>query len=304
MAAQQLRHWCFRYSNPTETSDELIELFKKEPQLRYVVFQKEKGEEGGHIHYQGYVEFKRPKRLGGLKKIHKSIHWEQRRGTREQARDYCMKEDTREDGPWEFGDFGLTPGARTDLADLYKLAREEKTLLAVAEAMPGPYMRAYKAVQHVRQLEAFDKPNRTTDLEVVLLFGPPGSGKTRMVYHDSPDVYAIPIGKQLWFDGYRGEKHVLIDDFSGNMRLVDTLRLLDRYPIQVPIKGGHVWWCPDKIYLTCNVHPLDWYDYTKRKDSYQALTRRIHRVIQFHEDGDFFELEPDEKQEFFISRNQ
>lgn len=303
----QARNWCFRYSNPTESADELIELFKtKDSSTRYISFQKERGEEGGedgHIHYQGYVEFSKQKRLAALKKIHNSIHWEVRRGTRDEARNYTRKEETRIDGPWEFGEWEQTRGERTDLQELYKLARTSKTLSEVAEAMPGSYMRHYKAVQHVRQMAAFDKPTRTEDLQVILFYGPPGLGKTRHAYEEAPDLYAIPLGKQLWFDNYCAEKDVLIDDFSGNLRLVDTLRMLDRYPVQVPIKGGHVWWCPTRIYVTSNVHPRNWYDYSQRKDSYRALTRRFSRVVMFSEDQEPQEFVGDEVADFFNSFN-
>lgn len=295
----QARNWCFRHANPTETADELIELFKADKRTRYLVFQKERGEENGLIHYQGYCEFSQPVKLGGLKKIHNGIHWEVRRGTRDQARDYCIKEETRIDGPWEFGEWGQHKGQRNDLEKLYKLARTSQTLLEVAEACPSSYIRYYKAVQHVRQIQAFDKPTRTTDLQVILYYGPPGIGKTRLAYEKAPDLYAIPLGKQLWFDNYAGEPDVLIDDFSGNLRLVDTLRMLDRYPIQVPVKGGHVWWCPTRIFITSNVHPRKWYDYSQRADSYRALTRRFTQVIRFSDDEEPQVFEDKEVVDFF-----
>jgi len=282
----QQRNWVFTLNNPTETEkpEDLIEkVFTPEQKVRYVVFQKEKGDEGTE-HYQGYVEFSTPKRLAAVKKLLPRAHWEARRGTADEARDYCMKDDSRVNGPWESGTFTKTPGKRTDLEDLYKLARSTATLAEVADACPGPYMRHYKAVQHVRQLAALDKPTRTEDLKVYVLYGAPGLGKTRTVYNKFPDVYSVPLGKDLWFDNYKGERIVLLDDFSGNLRLVDCLRLLDRYPIQVPVKGGFVWWCPAKIFITCNVHPRNWYDYTTRQDSYKALTRRIYKVWHLEED--------------------
>jgi len=185
------------------------------------------------------------------------------------------------------------------LEALYKQARTAKTLLEVAEACPSQYIRYYKAVQHVRQIEAFDKPTRQSDLKVFLYYGPPGTGKTRLAYETAPDLYAIPLGKTLWFDNYAGEPDVLIDDFSGNLRLVDTLRMLDRYPIQVPVKGGHVWWCPTTIHITTNVHPRNWYDYSKRADSYRALTRRFTKVIHFLDDETKQEFEGQELINFF-----
>ena len=35
-------------------------------------------------------------------------HHEQRRGTRDQARDYCRKVETRVEGPYEFGEWMVT----------------------------------------------------------------------------------------------------------------------------------------------------------------------------------------------------
>ena len=37
------------------------------------------------------------------------------------------------------------------------------------------------------------------------LYGPPGTGKTRFCYDTCPDLWAIPLGKNLWFDNYQGE---------------------------------------------------------------------------------------------------
>lgn len=293
------RTWCFTYNNPTESADELIAHLQTFPKIRACVFQKEQGEEGTP-HYQGYLELTSVHRLAGMKKILATAHFEIRRGTRDQARAYCQKEESRVDGPWEFGDWPAGgQGQRTDLEALYKAARTKKTLLEVAEEAPSAYLRYYKAVQHVRQIEALSKPTRTTDLEVILHIGSPGCGKTRRCYDEAPDLFATPVGKQLWLGDYAGESTVLLDDFSGNLRLVDTLRMLDRYPIQMPIKGGHVWWCPNRIYITTNEHPRNWYNYDKRTDSYKALARRIHKVVQFHEDGEIQEFAGETLAEFF-----
>jgi len=140
------------------------------------------------------------------------------------------------------------------------------------------YNRCYKAVDRLRSLMP---PTRTTDIEIHLYVGEPGTGKSRAARDLFPDIFANPVGKDIWWDGYYGQRYVLIEDFNGEMRLVDLLRYTDRYPIQVPKKGGFVWWCPDVIIITTNYHPKGWYDYQTRKASEQALRRRFTHLWDF-----------------------
>lgn len=98
MTTKQSKNWVFTINNPTNTED----CPKDWPGYRYIVYQREKGETGTE-HYQGYVIWKSNKTLTAVKKIHKTAHWENRMGTHKEAKDYCMKEDTRMEGPWEYG---------------------------------------------------------------------------------------------------------------------------------------------------------------------------------------------------------
>ena len=52
-------------------------------------------------------------------------HFEPRRGTRDQARDYCRKAETKVDGPWEHGAFGA---GGQDAALTYLQSRKLLTL--------------------------------------------------------------------------------------------------------------------------------------------------------------------------------
>jgi len=286
-----VRNYCFTINNPTQTPQELYDAF--EPLCKYLVVQKEQGL-SGTVHYQGYIELNKTMRHAGLSKIVRA-HYAARAGTREQARDYCMKEDTRIEGPWEFGEFGKTRGARSDLDSVARLVQEGKTNKEIYEISPGTTLRY---LTHINKLRSIFRPNGT-GVEVHLLYGPPGTGKTRFCYDTHPELWAVPLGKNLWFDNYQNEENVLLDDFSGQLSLTDCLRLLDRYVIQVPIKGGFVWWNPMKIMITTNVHPRDWYDYSSRSDSYLALQRRIHFVWEFKKDVDFDALNCTPHDDFF-----
>ena len=88
--ASRSRSWVYRWSNPDP------QYFDKPlfDDCKYSVHQVEKAA-SGLIHLQGYVEFKNQKRFTTLKNAYPEIHWEIRKGSQQQARDYCMKTETR-----------------------------------------------------------------------------------------------------------------------------------------------------------------------------------------------------------------
>jgi len=292
VAMAKVRHWCFTAYSLPEPDGSGFSVPDTHIDFVYCVYQAEQCPDTGRLHYQGYIEFKKQKTMSQVKALctDNTMHLESRKGTRQEARAYCMKEDTRYPGA-EFLEFGVwkdvAQGKRSDLDDIYKKVKEGRTCREIADAHPGSYMRYHKAIAHVRQLEVVDKPTREVDLSVMLMIGKPGTGKTRFAYSMSEEqgstIWAVPVkaGKTLWFDNYQGEDIVLLDDFSGGMALDQFLRLVDRYPVQVEVKGGHIWWCPKRIIITTNVHPKDWWDYSKRADSLAAVKRRIHQVANF-----------------------
>lgn len=90
--------------------------FDADKYVKYCVCQLEKGEQGT-LHLQGYVELHDAKTLKWLKlNFSWDAHFEPRKGTAQQARDYCRKDDTRQSGPWEFGEWTpIRQGQRTDI---------------------------------------------------------------------------------------------------------------------------------------------------------------------------------------------
>lgn len=110
------RNYCFTVNNPLE--DVPLEFPST---VKYAVYQLECGAQGTK-HYQGYMELDKPHTMTAVKKwegVWEKAHLEKRLGTRDQARAYCMKADSRVLGPWEHGEFtGHGAGSRTDLAEV------------------------------------------------------------------------------------------------------------------------------------------------------------------------------------------
>lgn len=134
--AAPARAWCFTINNPSFPTSDL----PRPDAARYIVWQRERGEQGT-VHLQGYVELTKPQRMAALKSTWSTAHLEPRRGTREQARDYCMKADTRDDGddagPFEFGSFAAGgSGARNDVRAVLEALKEGKSKREIYEEFP------------------------------------------------------------------------------------------------------------------------------------------------------------------------
>lgn len=296
---ERKRNWVITINNPQESPNDLLERLPALTNFRYLVFQKELGEEGTD-HYQGYMEFTNAKSLSWMKSnVCPRGHYEARRGSRDQAREYCMKEESRTDGPWEAGEWA-SQGTRTDIKtfkDEILLGKRQRDLLDTHTLQMAKFPKFYGTVKSLyrprREPESF--------VGVILLYGAPGKGKTRYVVENYPDYWEAAIGSGLqWFDGYDMHNVVLLDDFAGkmsNVRLDTTLKVLDRYVRQVPIKGGHVWWKPNLIFITTNIHPRSWYNWQDREAHYAALGRRIKEIYWYKQDDTVEHIE--DKEDFF-----
>lgn len=104
----QAKHWTFTLNNPTEGDQDALRTLGSN--VPYLVFGREVGA-NGTPHLQGYVDFGRRVRFNAAKDyIGANAHIEIKRGTPQQAADYCKKDGDFE----EFGDLKKQQGKRTD----------------------------------------------------------------------------------------------------------------------------------------------------------------------------------------------
>lgn len=252
--------------------------------IRYLVYQLEMTA-AGKLHVQAYVEFYDAARVSQAKDRlgDNSLHSEKRKGTRTQARDYCMK-----DGSPYFavnypewathggriigtdviqqGAFRSKQGQRTDLDQVTDLIKEEASEIEIFDNCPSQYLKYSTGIRRARALYARKRCNKWKPIDVHVLWGDTRSGKTRKVYdlHGPQNVY-IPTYSQsankFWFDGYDGQSILLINEFYGQTRTSIMQELLDNYRIQVETKGGTTVSNWDTIYITSNCHPREWYSH-------------------------------------------
>lgn len=272
------KHWCFTWNNYSnddkqqlgERATELLESGR----IAYLIYGEEVGE-SGTPHLQGFISFTKRTTIHAAKQVlHNTVHLEQARGTPSQAAEYCKK-----DGSYtEFGKCPKGRGGRSDLEQLSDRILAGATAKEIQEEFPGQYLRYRQNIlATIRDLQ----PERTEPTHVVVLWGRTGAGKTRQVfdYHARGTIY-VHTGEQ-WFDGYEGQPIVLFDDYNGSeFKLSYLLKLLDRYPMRVPVKGGYVQWNPKQVYFTSNKDPKTWYA-NAHEEHQAALFRRINTIQHF-----------------------
>lgn len=269
------RNWCFTLNNPKQLLDwELC------PAVRYAVYQEEIGESGTH-HFQGYVEFSSPQRLTGLKKLSglRRAHWEPRKGTREEARDYCMKPDSQVCGPYEYGEFSAGgQGRRNDITAFKQAIDTGSSDLQLWDSHPAQLLRYFNTVSKIRLLKC---PRRNWPMEVHYYCGVPGTGKSKAAMDQHPQAFWVSKGRTgVWWDGYAGESTVVLDELDGTwFTWTFFLKLLDRYPMNVETKGSSVPFLANTIVITSNRYP--WELYSKERFPLPALFRRITQITLF-----------------------
>lgn len=269
------RNLCFTWNNYTEADVTLLQDWITD-NCKYGIFGREVGE-SGTPHLQGYFELRRRPSFSTIKAAFPSVHFEPRRGTAQQASDYCRKED---DSAWEHGQLS-SPGRRSDLLALVEDARDLSISNAeLFERHPVPMLKYRKHVMNMR----IDLRRATTGfepVEVLVFWGAAGTGKTRRAFEIDPNLYMLSYGSghsQIWFDGYEGQDTILFDDFYGGaIKYGFLLKLLDGYKFDVPIKGGFTRKLWKRVIITSNANPRDWYP----DGLSPALRRRIKEIVHF-----------------------
>lgn len=289
------RNWCFTLNNYTDADRARIE-FSLATFADYVCYQPERGAEGTP-HLQGLAVFGNPRAMAGVKRLlNERVHLEVMRGTFAQAHAYCCKDDTRDAGAgFGFTEHGTKPdlpgqGARSDLDSIGRRLREGASLTEIAEAHPSDFIRYHGGIRAMQSAVQSRPRVRGPDglfvaPRVLWWYGSSGRGKSETVWQEIGDQpYFVKAPGTRWFDGYRGQSIAVFDDYRGDWFSYGyLLRLLDRYPMDVEVKGSTIPWCPTTIYITCPRRPEQLYAGIVAKDdgSIIQLTRRITEVRLF-----------------------
>lgn len=255
----------------------------------YLCFQAEMCPSTKRAHWQCYVEFKAPQRPAGAQKLLGGTgHFCVRSGTREQAIAYCRKEESAAPGSFEEHgdparvDQGKTQGKRSDLDDIAEAIQDGSQPDDIADSHPKSYIRYHRGIRELYEAKQ-RRVERNWETPIHIIWGKPGLGKTRQVYarEGRANVYKKPRGE--WWPNYKGQRAILIDDFvPGLYTIGEFLEWGDRYPCQVPYKGGFSNLSSRAIYITSNYDPISWWP-ASQATSVPAFERRVVETIHLEE---------------------
>jgi len=254
--AKRQTDWCFTLYGVTIEQT----IARMGPQAQFVIAGDETCPKTSRKHVQGFIQMSYPTTLAQLRKLHAG-HYETRRGTSQEARDYCTKEGT-------YLEYGSLVQKDAPAAEFWQMVKNGATNSELATAWPERFslkiriIEAMRQALNIRQVEALEELPTVT-----AVFGPPGRGKSEFIrrmigaapYYSPVEAKNGSKEDSLWWDGYNGEDIIWLQDYKGQGGQRLFLNLCDKGPLRVQTKGGTIKIRPKRIYFCSMYHPRTWF---------------------------------------------
>lgn len=210
--------------------------FKPDGDSAYTVWAIQRAPTTGMVHAQGYTRFKNKKRFNTVrawfaKQGFKNAHIAISLGNEKQNRDYCRRDDTRIAGPWEEGDYddkaGIQ-GRRSDLELIGDQLKAGKKASDIAKEFTSDFIRYGQGIERAA-MYLKPPPPAQRNIEVFVLWGETGTGKTHRVLTNFPGAYCVSPGRDPW-GGYDDQDVIFFDEFNYQQWEIERMnKYLDKW---------------------------------------------------------------------------
>jgi len=278
------RNWCFTKNNPKETDEQFNEYLKSLPCLRAFVFQRERGKKTRTEHFQGYIEFDRSMRFNKMQELLPGAHIEHRQGTKQQAVDYCKKEDTRIGSKtYEYGEI-VEERQRTDLARIIDLLNNGADDAEIRREFPVQYLKMKNAIEGYRQQFLYEQQEKNIRiLDVAYIYEQPSNYTARYVLekYGLEKVYHVRFYDGRAWERYKGQEIILLDKYRSSFDFDYLLHYLNGLPMSLPCRYADRIACYTKVFIVADI-PLEQQHADikdadpKRWEQFSSCMRRIY----------------------------
>lgn len=267
------KRWCFTIFGVEK--DEFKEKIVEDEYLKGICAE-ETCPNTGRKHLQGFMYFKKRQRFSVIRLMFEKWHIEVAKGSDDENYKYCTKEDG---DPYIWGDWRVAgQGCRVG-EDIVEMLDDGEPICVVMRTHTDVWMKNFRAIDRMQELieKEKSKSRKFREVEVIVIFGACGVGKTRYVVEKEDDLYICDMVDDGWWDGYENEEAILFDDFYGGVKYSKMLRYLDGYNMRLNVKGKSCQANWKRVYITSNEPPEMWYHGMNQET--KALLRRIDQRI-------------------------
>jgi len=250
--------------------------------MAYIKGQLEIGE-GGFVHWQLLLYFNDKKTKSFVREMMGDgvgTFYELTRNEKG-SEGYVWKDETQVVGTrFEMGTRPMRMNSKVDWGVICEQA-VVGNLESIRSENPGVYVRCYGSLKRIKLDHS--KPKARNNVRIEVYYGVSGAGKSHKAWEElGMDNTYLKIPTTKWWDGYQGEKNVLVDEFRGQVSISLLLTWLDPAgkPLRLETKGGGCNAEFERVILTTNKHPSEWYP-EEDEMTKAALMRRLN-IIEFN----------------------
>jgi hypothetical protein len=198
---------------------------------------------------------------------------------RDNALQYVWKD--RTSIPFSRFDHGVKPVVRASKKDweqVYDHAKEGNWEAICPSVLIAHYGNLKRI--HTDNLTPPERPN----VKVFIYWGLSRSGKSYRASQEAKKVGALysKLPSTKWWCSYRGERCVVINEFTGKISIEHFLLWLDWAPCLVEFKGGSTALQADHFWITSNVPPHRWWP-DCHPAQWDAFLQRVTNSVEFTE---------------------